>query len=463
MIVQHIVIPSTFISLFVEKESRPEISSRKPDLHWRIFTNEFNIKFEEETLGSKSLHLLKAEVFIKKKEILRKNTRTGDVCLSFDYMHNLPLHNLKTNAVLYSRQMWYNVFGVHDLGSDSVTMFTYHEGDGKNGGDKVTYMLLNYINNNKEPLNVLVLISDGCCGQTKNLTMVQLLFVLVHCFRVFKTATYLLPVRGHSYIPKNEDFSLIEIKKQCTQCVELREGWSNIIQEARKKPFPYSVVNMHYYDFVNIKDATKHSFLRKPKPPYKLRSARECCKSLNTTNMLGYRDIPTELDLPLLDGAHASIAPAKKKDLQKLMLYVKPENRMIYEHLIHGIPAAKTPDSVNAVDPTPRMMFNPIQYTCTASEKRASRIYVRYDMRDCPELQVQLCKIVHYGQLGRQATTTYNLTVDIRKLQGWRGSWLCWPRVPVTRVRTADDSRFADGRWSFLGVFHNYTVPPLRA
>ncbi|KAJ8885977.1 hypothetical protein PR048_012183 [Dryococelus australis] len=152
---------------------------------------------------------------INNMECSTEETRAGNiVCLSFDYMQNLPLSHLKTNAIFYSCQLWHNVFGVHDLGSDNVTVFTYHEGDGTKGSNEVTSMLLTYINNNNEPLDnlVLILISDSCCGQNKNQTMVHFLFALVHCFHVFKTVMYLFLVRGHSYLPNDQAFSIIDKK-----------------------------------------------------------------------------------------------------------------------------------------------------------------------------------------------------------------------------------------------------------
>ncbi|KAJ8892471.1 hypothetical protein PR048_005051 [Dryococelus australis] len=113
-------------------------------------------------------------------------------------------------------------------------MFTYHEGDGRKGSNEVTSLLLTFINHNNEPLDNLVLISDSSCGQNKNQTMVNILFTLVHCFHVFKTVTYLFPVRGHSYLPNDQDFSLIDKKKRHIESVKLPEEWDSIIQEARK-------------------------------------------------------------------------------------------------------------------------------------------------------------------------------------------------------------------------------------
>ncbi|KAJ8891398.1 hypothetical protein PR048_010914 [Dryococelus australis] len=68
------------------------------------------------------------------------------------------------------------------------------------------------------------------------------------------------------------DFSLTDQKKRYIESVELPEEWDSIIQEAKKKPSPFSVVNMHYLDFVNMKAATDDYFLKPPILPLKIKS-----------------------------------------------------------------------------------------------------------------------------------------------------------------------------------------------
>ncbi|KAJ8885344.1 hypothetical protein PR048_011541 [Dryococelus australis] len=53
-------------------------------------------------------------------------------------------------------------------------------------------------------------------------------------------------------------------------------------------------------------------------------------------------------DLPSLYATHPPIAPVKKKDLQQLMPFVKPENRRFYEDLISGETREVTWKSQNA-------------------------------------------------------------------------------------------------------------------
>ncbi|KAJ8874078.1 hypothetical protein PR048_024919 [Dryococelus australis] len=243
-----------------------------------------------------------------------KQARAGNiVCLSFNYMQNLPLPHLKTNADFYNRKLWHNGFGVHDLGRESVTMFTYHEGDGRKGSNEVTSMLLTYTNNKNEPLDNFVLISDSFCGQNKSQTM---------------------------------DFSLIDKKKRHIESVELPEEWDSIIQEARKKRSPFSVVNMRYRDFVNTKAATDDYIFKSPKLLLKIKSAHMLY--ITKKDFCLKKPMPAILDLPSLNKTHPPIAPVKKKDLQQLMPFLKLENRRFYEELISGVTKEVTRESPNA-------------------------------------------------------------------------------------------------------------------
>jgi len=47
--------------------------------------------------------------------------------LCFDYMQNLPLPNIPLQEIFYMRQLWVNVFSIHDLKINKSKMYMYHE------------------------------------------------------------------------------------------------------------------------------------------------------------------------------------------------------------------------------------------------------------------------------------------------------------------------------------------------
>lgn len=167
--------------------------------YWSVFKSKFNISFglprsdtcsicdqlmlqinaakdlqiKQKLITEKTLHLAKADKFYEIKRNYKLRAKQGELtCLSFDYMQNLPLPHLRTGDVFFASQLWYYVFGVHDLGTSEATMFVYDETVGRKGQNDVTSLLLNYLNIQGVQKDTSVLFSDGCPGQNKNYVMV---------------------------------------------------------------------------------------------------------------------------------------------------------------------------------------------------------------------------------------------------------------------------------------------------
>lgn len=208
-------------------------------VYWKVFTTKFKIKFGLprtdtctfcDTLRQKlaanqtedarnslrleqELHLRKAEAFYALKRKWKQDARESKATvISFDYMQNLPLPHIRTNTVFYARQLWYFVFGVHDLSDDSASMYVYDESIGKKGQNDVTSHLFHFLRNLENVTENLIIFSDGCAGQNKNYTMVRFLYFIVHVLKLFKTIIHIFPVRGHSFLPNDQDF------KKCVKC-----------------------------------------------------------------------------------------------------------------------------------------------------------------------------------------------------------------------------------------------------
>ncbi|CAH1103747.1 unnamed protein product [Psylliodes chrysocephalus] len=214
-------------------------------IYWHTFKNKFSIKFgyprsdtcaecdsyaqklnNKELMGEerknietqKELHLRKAEAFFDLRRKYKAKAQAGEIeCLTFDYMQNLPLPHIPTNPVFYARQLWYYIFGVHNVATNEAAIYTYSEGTAKKGCNDITSMILHYINNHNFTSRNLVLISDGCPGQNKNYIMLHFIYFLVHVLKLFDEILYIYPIRGHSYLPNDQDFALIETKKNDVQ------------------------------------------------------------------------------------------------------------------------------------------------------------------------------------------------------------------------------------------------------
>nr|CAH7733009.1 unnamed protein product [Callosobruchus chinensis] len=58
--------------------------------------------------------------------------------------------------------------------------------------------------------------------QNKNYVKMHFLYMLVHCLNLFDTITYIFPIRGHSFLPNDQDFSIIS-KKKAVETAEIPE------------------------------------------------------------------------------------------------------------------------------------------------------------------------------------------------------------------------------------------------
>lgn len=139
-----------------------------------------------------------------------QNADENTVVLSFDYMQNLPLPKIPVQEVFYMRQLWLNVFCVHNMKTKKAKMYIYHEGEANKSPEEVCSMILHYLKTEvASGTKHLVLFSDGTSGQNKNHSMVRFLMNL--CDRgIFETVRHYFPVRGHSFLPCDRDFGCIK-------------------------------------------------------------------------------------------------------------------------------------------------------------------------------------------------------------------------------------------------------------
>lgn len=73
--------------------------------------------------------------------------RDDMVGLCFDYMQNLPLPHVPVQDVFYLRQLWVNLFFIHNLKTGQSVAYVYHEGVAKKGANDVCSIIHDYIQN----------------------------------------------------------------------------------------------------------------------------------------------------------------------------------------------------------------------------------------------------------------------------------------------------------------------------
>lgn len=185
------------------------------------------------------------------------------------------------------------------------------------------------------------------------------LYILVHCLKLFESITYIFPMRGHSFLPNDQDFSIIS-KRKNFETAEVPKHWHTIIKTCREKPSPFDLREMEQKDFFNFKKATDKFFLKKPRPAVQLKPLRMFrIQSCNT--FLEVRDtysgmwrqsivrnktaLSNELHLDPLFQDPIPLNPLKLADLQTLAGVLSDKKyAMFYNPLVPGGEDQENPD-----------------------------------------------------------------------------------------------------------------------
>ncbi|CAH2018113.1 unnamed protein product [Acanthoscelides obtectus] len=167
------------------------------------------------------IHHRKAEAGYK---TLKDDTETSKlnpnyVVLCTDLQQVLFCPNLTHSSVFYQRQFSTYNYAVHNMGEENATMLLWHEAMAHRGSTEIASALLFYITNKYSRLKAgeerrkLVVWSDRCVGQNNNWKMLTMLRLLV-LEKFFTQVEQKFLTSGHSFLPCDRDFSLIDDKKK---------------------------------------------------------------------------------------------------------------------------------------------------------------------------------------------------------------------------------------------------------
>lgn len=212
---------------------------------------ETKIRLETE----KRLHLQKSDVFYQK---LREYTnlthedKSVDV-LCFDYQQNLPLPHIPSGDVFYKRQLWEYNFCVHSAKKKEATFYMYDELTAKKGCNEVVSFIHHYLTNFvPESVKTLYLFSDNCFAQNKNQTIGQYFYTFMNASSSnIQQIIHHFPEPGHSFLPCDRCFGLIEKQKRKKEIVYLPSEWRNLVKKTSKSFRVIDVTQDMIIDFSN--------------------------------------------------------------------------------------------------------------------------------------------------------------------------------------------------------------------
>jgi len=175
--------------------------------------NRENIMEEiEQTQVEQRIHWGNADIFYTE---MRRANFTDDseliLCCDFEKNFNLPITGV--NKEYFSSHMNIYNFGVNNLKKNQSTMFFYLENFARKGSNEVISVFVHYISQHAtENTQHLTLFMDNAGGQNKNRFMFA--FCQYLAYTRFVTVKKIFPVPGHSFIPIDREFAVIE-KKRC--------------------------------------------------------------------------------------------------------------------------------------------------------------------------------------------------------------------------------------------------------
>lgn len=252
----------------------------KEDRYRRIFCTEYNIGFKlpkvdtcatcdelnnlieankeneqaNRNLKSKlELHQRRAKAMQDdlKHETAVAKENPNKIVISFDLQQTLPTPHLTVGQAFYLRKAWTYNLGIHDCATGQASMFMWTEDVAKRGSEEIASCLLKYLTSRSTTGEEEVIIyTDNCGGQNKNWVLMMLWLQLVRENR-YNAIEHRFLVSGHTYLPSDRDFAVIEKHKKFLKQIYCPEQWYEAVSKSRRIN-PFTVIVMRQEDFVTF-------------------------------------------------------------------------------------------------------------------------------------------------------------------------------------------------------------------
>lgn len=188
-------------------------------------------------LQEKELHIRRGDAFYLQQSDAVNSADDDTAVLSCDFQKNFPLPLTGVGPEYYKRQLWLHNFCVKNMKTGESVMFMYSENFARKGPNDTVACLLNYFEGLDSKIRNVILFLDNCAAQNKNKFLWVVLQSLVRSGR-FDRITLNYPVPGHSRLPCDRDFGLIERRRRKVDRVLLPSHWVNLVRTAAMKhPF----------------------------------------------------------------------------------------------------------------------------------------------------------------------------------------------------------------------------------
>ena len=206
---------------------------------------------EMASLGmKKNDHIFHAEAGRRMMSVYKEDKTPTIFCISIDLQQTLVTPHLTTSAQYYRCKMSTYNLGIHDLKKNKAYFYVWNESEAKRGSCEVASCLNHFINHYvPDDMLKLIIFSDNCAGQNKNVNLVTYYLRLMHINR-FSAVTHFFLESGHSYLPCDRDFGVFERSLKGKE-VYTTDMYAHLMATHRKKG-PVTVVRMDTRDFLDF-------------------------------------------------------------------------------------------------------------------------------------------------------------------------------------------------------------------
>lgn len=252
----------------------------KEHTYRKIFNSDFNISFfipkkdqcDQCTVYKLAEGARKAELeegytkHIEEKEKSREEKLKDKQLVSdkfivacYDLQAVMTVPNGEASTFYYKSKINCLNFTISELGRDHTECYFWDESEAQRGANEIGTCVLRFLQKKSACSNSdmdVIFYSDNCCGQQKNQFIISMYIYAVTSLK-YNSITHKFLIRGHTQNEGDAVHSIIEKEIKKT----LRSGpiyvpaqYVTAIRNAKKRGNPFSVNEMTYRDFVDIKN-----------------------------------------------------------------------------------------------------------------------------------------------------------------------------------------------------------------